>query len=110
MLQKKLIFKILFSQFLCSNDLGSQQFLSLPHVIRGVLWGVGTRIVKIRDRLSIEIAKQNFKKDFFCEKPFTLKLLFESHVTRNMEHANTKQITGAYITQNKYFQILHSLI
>ena len=37
----------------------------------GVLWGVGTRIFKIRDQFSIEIAITKFKKEFFFATPFT---------------------------------------
>jgi hypothetical protein len=40
-----------------------------PHIIIGVLWGVGTRIFKIQDCLIIEIAKTKFQKEVFLQHP-----------------------------------------
>ena len=62
------ILVVLISQLLYIVSL---KFLCLPHIIGGVLWGVGTRILKIRC-IEAEIwAKQKFKTKVFICTPFS---------------------------------------
>ena len=66
------IFVLLISQLLY---IGSLEFLCLPHITRGILWGVGTRMLKI---LSIEAkiwAKRKFQCEIILSTPFTLPLI-----------------------------------
>ena len=61
------IFVLLISQLLY---IGSLKFLSLPHIIRGILCGVGTRILKIWC-IEAEIwPKQKFQCKVFLSTPF----------------------------------------
>ena len=55
-----------------SESIGSSKFLCQPPIIRGVLWGVDTRIVKIRCFLAEIEAKQNHAGDVFAVSPFML--------------------------------------
>jgi hypothetical protein len=67
--KKNLLFVILFLRLLWSKDLRPRiELLSVPHIIMGVLWGVRTRIFKIRDHLSLEIAIVKFQKGvLYCK-------------------------------------------
>ena len=66
------IFVLLISQLLYIESL---KFLYLPHIIRGVLCGVDTGILKIRCKEAEIWAKQNFKCQVNLSTPFSL---FES--------------------------------
>ena len=66
------IFVLLISQLLYIESL---KFLYLPHIIRGVLCGVDTGILKIRCKEAEIWAKQKFKCQVYLSTPFSL---FES--------------------------------
>ena len=66
------IFVLLISQLLYIESL---KFLYLPHIIRGVLCGVDTGILKIRCKEAEIWAKQKFKYQVYLSTPFSL---FES--------------------------------
>ena len=53
------------ARFICTYNLGSYKFFYLPHMNMGYYGGVETRFFKIRDHLSIEIAKTKFQKRRF---------------------------------------------
>ena len=55
----------------------------------GLLWGVGQRIVKIKDRLSIEIAKTKFQKGVFFATPFRYISGLSLHVGRGLSGIRT---------------------
>ena len=53
--------------------IGFVNFLRLPPIIRGILWGVGTRILKIQLTEAEISAKQKFEgEDIFCTPFITL--------------------------------------
>ena len=61
-------FLLLLSQ---PESIGSSKFLWLPPIIRGVLWGVDTRILKIQCFLAEIEAKENHARDVFAVPPFS---------------------------------------
>ena len=52
------------------ESMGSSKFLCLPPIIRRVLWGADTRILKIRCFLAQIEATQNHARDVFSVSPF----------------------------------------
>ena len=61
-------FVLLLSQ---PESIGSSKFLCLPPIIRGILWGVDTRILKICCFLAEIEAKQNHAGDVIAASPFS---------------------------------------
>ena len=55
---------------------GSSKLLCLPPIIRGVLCGVYTRILKIRCFLAEIEAKQNHTRAVFAVSPFIFKAIY----------------------------------
>ena len=55
-------------------------------LVMGILWGVGTRIFKFRDRLSIEIEKSKFQKwRFFLQHPLISALCYIKGIARYID-------------------------
>ena len=66
-------FQDLFALYFISYSIGSSKFVCLPPINMGVLWGVDTRILKIRCCMSWEIEETKFwNYTFFMGHPLVV--------------------------------------
>ena len=110
LIQIKSVFVLLISPLL---NIGFLKFLCLPHTIRGIFCGVGTRILKIWC-IEAEIwAKQKFKCKIVLSTPFTSitipilipKVLSVSKHQHWILYQQWYQDSNLYWYQYQYFHI-----